>query len=331
MPAPLDPTGFFRRLPLLPHQLTTHLTPTADVIVLCHLGVPRLSAQTWRLTIDGLVECEMTLDLAALRRFPKLSVESVHQCAGSPLQPDVPTRRITNVVWGGARLADVLAAADPKPEAAFVWSTGADHGAFDGVACEAYVKDLPVSRIAQDVLVAYELNGAPLPPEHGFPARLVVPGFYGTNSVKWLTHIRLACTRADGPFTTRWYNDVVPDAAGGPTGQTRPVWAIAPEAVIVSPAPDQRLQAGLRASVHGWAWADGGVDKVELSDDGGASWSLAELEPANGRGWQRFARPWTPSSRGTAVLMARATAANGEVQPLEGRRNEVHKVSVSVV
>ena len=84
-----------------------------------------------------------------------------------------------------------------------MWSSGADHGVFEGDSCEAFVKDLPLERAGADVLIAYEMNGAPLRPEHGYPARLVVPGYYGTNSVKWLTRLSLAETHAMGPFATR--------------------------------------------------------------------------------------------------------------------------------
>jgi DMSO/TMAO reductase YedYZ molybdopterin-dependent catalytic subunit len=135
----------------------------------------------------------------------------------------------------------------------YVWLGGADYGVFDGESCEAFVKDLPLERVAADVLVAYEMNGAPLRPEHGYPARLVVPGYYGTNSVKWLNRLSLAEKRANGPFTTRWYNDPILNADGRPTGRTVPVWSIAPESVIVSPAPDQTLSAGEDVEIWGWA------------------------------------------------------------------------------
>src|ERR1700737_1141711 len=106
--AEMDLAGFFRRIPLLPHQMQARLTPTADMIVLCHLGVPRLDAAQWSLIIDGLVERPIRLGFSELTAYPKHTVESFHQCAGSPLQPFEPTRRICNVRWGGTRLADVL-------------------------------------------------------------------------------------------------------------------------------------------------------------------------------------------------------------------------------
>jgi DMSO/TMAO reductase YedYZ molybdopterin-dependent catalytic subunit len=326
--AKLEPHAFFRRLPLAPHQMRDRVTRRADVIVLCHLGVARLDAADWSLTIDGLVARPRTLRLVDLLSRPKVEVTSVHQCAGSPLQPAEPTQRVCNVTWGGTQLADLLAECEPSDDARFVWATGADHGTFGGVAVDAYVKDLPIERVPADVLVAYEMNGAPLLPEHGWPARLVAPGFYGTNSVKWLTRLTLTEARATGPFTTRWYNDPAPD--GKVPGATQPVWAIAPQSVIVAPAPDARLDLGRATDIWGWAWADGGVRSVAVTADGGATWHAATLEPPAGRAWQRFALSWTPTQTGRTRLAARATASSGEVQPDVGRRNAVHAVTVHV-
>jgi DMSO/TMAO reductase YedYZ molybdopterin-dependent catalytic subunit len=125
--------------------------------------------------------------LDELKARPKRIVEAVHQCCGNPLEPRVPTRRVANVRWGGVDLAALLDALESDRRARFLWSYGLDGGDFAGTACDHYVKDLPLERLAAgDVLLAYELNGAPLPAAHGFPVRLVVPGYYGTNSVKWL-------------------------------------------------------------------------------------------------------------------------------------------------
>jgi len=323
----LDPHQFFRRLPLKPHQMRDRLTRVADAIVLCHLGVPRIAREDWSLTIDGLVAAPAALAFGDLARFPKFEVTSIHQCAGSPLQPAEPTQRVCNVKWVGVRLADILAACRPSAAAAYVWSTGADYGEFGGVAVDAYVKDLPIVRAMTDALIAYEMNDAPLAPEHGFPARLVVPGFYGTNSVKWLTRLTLAAARPGGPFTTRWYNDPVDGAAGGPT---KPVWSIAPQSVIVEPAPGAEIECSRPTEIWGWAWADGGVGNVDIAV-GGARWQAAALEPPNGRGWQRFTLSWTPEAPGPAMLASRATSSSGEEQPESGRRNAIYSIQVSVL
>jgi sulfane dehydrogenase subunit SoxC len=327
----LNPDTFHRRIPLLPHQMADRVTPADAVIVLCHLGVPHIAASDWSLQIDGLVSRPKILTFAELLAFPKHSVETVHQCAGSPLAPTEPTRRICNVVWGGARLVDLLADCGRDSSAKYIWSKGADYGKFDGLDIDAYEKDIPVERLGDDVLVAYELNGKPLTPEHGFPARLVVPGFYGTNSVKWLTNLRLEAGRARGLFTTRWYNDQVLDASGQPTGETTPVWEIAPESVIVSPAPDALLEAGVTQEVWGWSWADQGITEVRVGFGDPLRWHPAKLEKKTGRGWQRFSTTWIPASPGKQTIRSLARSSDGAEQPWYNRRNAVHSVSVTVI
>lgn len=323
----MDPTGPQGRHPLQPHQLLDRTTRTEDVILLCHLGVAHVDPGSWSLAIDGLVRHELRLTLAELMGRPHTRMTAIHQCCGNPMKPDEPTRRITNVTWTGVPLSALLAECEPERSARFVWSTGADHGELAGMSIDAYVKDLPLGRADDDVLVAWEMNGAPLTAEHGFPVRLVVPGFYGTNSVKWLIRLTLAEERAPGPFTTRFYNDPVRDASGQPTGETTPVWSIAPESVIVAPAPDARL-AEQPTLIWGWAWADRGVDTVEVSTDG-ATWSPANLEPPAGREWQRFTAEWHPR-RGRYHLATRAHSTDGLVQPEAGARNAIHRVAVEV-
>jgi DMSO/TMAO reductase YedYZ molybdopterin-dependent catalytic subunit len=319
----MDPPRTFRRVPLLPHQMLDPVTTQRDLFVLAHVGVPRIDAAAWRLTIDGLVRAPRTFTLDDIRALPKVEVESFHQCAGYPANPTIATRRVGNVVWGGADLSALLESVGVSPRARFLWSYGADSGEYEGIRSDLYLKDCPLDRVRQGgVLLAYEINGEPLDAEHGFPLRLVVPGFYGTNAVKWLTRLHLAETRAAGPFTTQLYND---PADGG----TRPVWAIAPESVIVSPAPDARV--GLQpVDVWGWAWADGGIAKVEVSTDNGTSWHEAALASQRGWGWQKFRIAWAPQRVGDAVLLSRATAKTGAVQPAADWRNCIYAVPVRV-
>ena len=327
----LDPQGPFKRDPLAPHQMRDRLTRTQDVIVLCHLGVPRIERDRWSLTIDGMVERPCMLQFDDLVRYPKTEVASVHQCCGSPLAPFEPTRRVGNVRWGGVRLVDVLAECRPSAAARYIWAYGADSGDFSGVVVEAYMKDLPMARVKADVLIAYELNGSALPAEHGSPARLVMPGFYGTNSVKWLTRMTLVESRVPGPFTTRWYNDPVLDGTGGDTGATTPVWSIAPESLIVSPMPHETIALSAEREIWGWAWADGGVRNVYVRTDDAATWQRAELEPPRGREWQRFSMRWMTGQRGAVVLASLAEAMGGLLQPISGRRNAIHAVPVHVI
>jgi Mo-co oxidoreductase dimerisation domain len=108
-----------------------------------------------------------------------------------------------------------------------------------------------------------------------------------------------------------------------------PVWAIAPQSVIVAPAPGATVDASQAIEIWGWAWADGGVSQVDVRVDGG-DWQPAQLEPASGRAWQRFTLSWAPVERGATTLASRATTASGECQPTSGRRNAIHRVSVNV-
>jgi DMSO/TMAO reductase YedYZ molybdopterin-dependent catalytic subunit len=317
--------GFFGRIPSEPHQLTDQITPTERCIVLCHLGVLEVGAgDDWELEVSGLVATPERFTVRRLKGFPKSGIVSVHQCAGSPLAPDKPTQRVCNVRWGGVRLDYLLGLMDVEPEANFIWSHGADSGEFGGMECGHYVKDMPLPRVASDVLLAYEMNGSPLLPEHGFPLRLVVPGFYGTNSVKWLRKIELRSERAPGVFTTKWYND--PRSEGGPV----PVWEIAPQSVIVWPKPETEFKHDELVQVWGWAWADSGVLAVELSSDEGRTWRRCRLERTNGRSWRKFVCDWT-AEPGCARLTSRATSMTGDGQPPSERRNGFYYVPIRVV
>jgi DMSO/TMAO reductase YedYZ molybdopterin-dependent catalytic subunit len=323
--------GSFSRDPLVPHRMQERFTPTPELFVLCHLGVPQLEADSWSLTIDGLVTRPLRLGFSDLTAYPKCTITSFHQCCGSPLRPFEPTRRVSNVRWSGTRLSDILRDCGPVREAKYLWSYGADYGPFGGMYHDAYGKDLPLERVPSDVLIAYELNGAPLPVEHGFPARLVVPGFYATNSVKWLTRMTVAETRATGAFTTRWYNDPVANATEGTSGETVPVWSVAPESIIVSPAPGQALKRGRPQEIWGWAWADRGIDRVEASIDGGATWMEVQVEPRTERAWQRFVLPWRAADPGAVVLCSKAYSRDGVTQPEFGRRNAIYRIEVKVI
>ncbi|HVU20742.1 MAG TPA: molybdopterin-dependent oxidoreductase [Rhizomicrobium sp.] len=317
----MNPPRTFRRIPLAPHQLLAPITPQNDLFVLAHVGVPHLRAEEWSLAVTGLVERETTFSFEQLRHMPKREVQAFHQCAGYPQNPRIATRRVGNVVWGGVDLRILLEQIGVQPQARFLWSYGCDGGEYDGIVSERYLKDCPLERLARgDVLLAYEINGEPLTAEHGFPLRLVIPGFYGTNSVKWLCRLHLADSRAKGPFTTELYNDRTENGM-------RPVWEVAPESLIVSPGPDAHLP-NAPMEIWGWAWADGGVARVEISTDGGQAWRAAVLEARTGASWQRFKAMWEPEGTGEAILMSRATANDGTVQPPANWRNSIYAVRV---
>jgi sulfane dehydrogenase subunit SoxC len=326
----LDPAGFVRDLRLAPHELIERVTPQSDLFVLAHVGVPQIDIATWRLEIGGLIDRPRTFSFDEIRQMPKRTVESFHQCAGFPRRPDIATRRVANVVWSGADLGDVLRAVGIKPVARYLVSHGLDHGVYDGLTAADYVKDMPIERLMQGgLLLAYEINGEPLTRAHGFPVRLVIPGYYGTNSVKWLRRLELTAERANGVFTRELYNDPVAPGSGLDGSSARPVWEAGPEAIIVAPKHGANLDSKGH-EIFGWAWAASAVERTEISTDGGVTWLQATLEPRSQWSWQRFSAHWLPSSTGPYTLMARATDMRGAMQPMERARNSVHTVRVDV-
>jgi sulfane dehydrogenase subunit SoxC len=313
----------------LPTQLAERVTPVGSVFETSSMGVPEVEPLAWTLEITGLVERPTCWSLDDLNRLPKETLEAVFVCSGNPLKPTVPLRRVANVKWGGVDLARLLDLVGVRPGATHLWSYGLDHGSFFGVEQRHYVKDMPLSRLTEGkALIAYELNGAPLTRNNGFPARLVVPGFYGTNCVKWICRIALMRRRPSEFQTIRMYND------GGSVGDTprargKPVWAIAPESIIVSPSPRSCL-ARAETEIWGWAWSDRPVQSVEVSVDGGQSWFDARVEPAVGHAWQRFSVAWLPARTGPSDLHCRATDASGRTQPIDGARNAIQRIDVIV-
>ncbi|HEY0219499.1 MAG TPA: molybdopterin-dependent oxidoreductase [Afipia sp.] len=317
-------------MPLKPGDLTERITPSKDVFVLSHVGVPRARSEDWWLDISGLVDRPTRLSFSELSRLPKKRIISLHECAGFPMAPHIATRRYANVEWSGIDLAELLKEFGVQARARFVWSFGLDAGVFEDVTSSVYLKDFPLSRISEGgVLLAYEMNGEPLDCEHGFPLRLIVPGYYGTNSVKWLYRLELSEHRPEGPFTTKYYNDPVPPSESNPAGGSKPVWEIAPESVIVSPKQDETIEG--EVEVWGWAWAEAEVERVEISTDGGQRWFDSELEDGLRWAWRRFRFQWSAKSAGQHILMSRAIDRRGESQPMQNARNCVFEVIVNVI
>jgi DMSO/TMAO reductase YedYZ molybdopterin-dependent catalytic subunit len=185
------------------------------------------------------------------------------------------------------------------------------------------VKDLPLARaLESDVLVAWAMNGAPLSAEHGFPARVFVPGYFGTNAVKWLARITPTAERPESLFTTRLYNRRV-------DGELSPVRELDVHAVIVTPADGAVLERGAHA-IDGWAWSAWPVSAVDVSTDGGTTWRPARVAPRGGdHQWQAFTCAWDATAPGRYEVHARATDSRGRVQPAAGR-NRIHTIGVAV-
>ncbi|EWZ33689.1 hypothetical protein FOCG_14982 [Fusarium oxysporum f. sp. radicis-lycopersici 26381] len=324
----IDPEGFFLRPPPTPHHLSSFITPDDQLFQTIHMGAAVVDDAKWLLVVDGLVRKPLALSLAQLEALPQTSVTSFHECYGSPLKPPTSNPwRIGNVVWTGVRLSTILALVDPLPAARFVWSEGLDHGKFFEYKADRYQKDLPVTKAQRpEVLLAWKMNGEPLSKERGGPVRLVVPGWFGTNSTKWLCRLSLQGSRAPGPFASVLYNEKDPTDPEGV--KMRPVWEVEVNSMMTKPADSEVISAGL-VTVEGWAWSHDGVALVEISKDEGQSWIRGKVDNKEDQAWQKFTAA-VDLERGVGKLTTRATSESGMKQPLTGRRNHVHSITVNV-
>ncbi|MEV6964781.1 sulfite oxidase [Hamadaea sp. NPDC051192] len=312
-------------LPL--EALRLEITPPGLHYLLVHYDIPMMDADAWRLRVGGLVDAPLDLDLAGLRALPARTVRVTMECAGNgrarleprPVSQPWLVEAVGTAEWTGVRLRDVLDAAGVRPETVDVVFTGADHGVERGVE-QDYQRALPLSEARRDdVLLAYAMNGAPLLPQHGFPLRLVVPGWYGMAHVKWLVGIEAIDREFDGfQHTVAYRMRQSPDDPG------EPVTRIAPRALLVPPGhPDfmtrTRIVRPGQVTLEGRAWSGRApVDRVEVSADGGGSWIEADLEPTGEHpwAWRRFTAQWR-AEPGSHVLTARAVTADGEAQPAD--------------
>ncbi|KAM0690415.1 hypothetical protein Q7P36_009182 [Cladosporium allicinum] len=270
----LSPNGFHLKSPPPPHTLSTYHTPTPDLFQTAHFGTAHLDPSKYTLKVSGLVTQPLTFTLHDLQNLPQTTLTATHECYGSPLNPP-PTKalwRIGNVQWTGVRLSHVLALTGPLlPGASFLWASAPDHGTFGSMSADSYQKDMPLSKaLAPEVLLAWEMNGAPLPSDHGGPVRLVVPGWFGTNSVKWVERIE-------------------PDPTNE-KGRTRPVWEVQVNSMVVKPRPGElvKKEDGRGVEVRGWAWGCEDVKWAGVSFDEGESWVDAVVEEKVEFGWQGF-------------------------------------------
>ncbi|MEU3338647.1 sulfite oxidase [Streptomyces sp. NPDC002144] len=314
-------------LPL--EALRYDVTPPGLHYVLTHYDIPYVPDGTpWQLTVAGRVRRELQLSLADLRAFPQVTTRVTLECAGNgralltprPVSQPWLVEAVGTAEWTGVPLRLVLAEAGVEADAVDVLFTGADHGVERGVE-QDYQRSLPMdvaTGTEPEVLLAYAMNGAPLPPQHGFPLRLVVPGWYGMAHVKWLRQVDVL----DEPFTG--FQQSVAYRMRQESGEEgEPVTRIEPRALLLPPGfPDFMSRARVvrpgPVRLEGRAWSGRApVTRVEISTDAGHTWHEAELEPDGGRrwAWRRWHHDWTATS-GEHELTARAADAEGRTQPL---------------
>ena len=275
---------------------------------------PRLASHEWRLRIDGRVKRPLTLDLAGLRALPSQTQEVWLECAGNSRRRFDPPgegnqwddQAVSNAVFTGVPLRAVLEQVGVEDDAIEVVATGYDAASFQ--------RGLPLDvALSPEVLVAFEMNGEPIPWPNGGPARLIVPRWAGIASVKWPARIELVSTPFQGHFNAERYIMVDADGRTLRTVREMPV-----KSVIAWPGEGETLRAGPH-TVFGFAWSGlGQIDRVEVSTDNQQTWSPAELIRGTGPlAWTRWEYAWSATARGSASIAARAVDSSGNVQPGE--------------
>ena len=308
--------------------LDSFLTPTKSFYVRTHFPVPAIDRDAWWLHVEGEVEKEFAINYKQLTTFESVTAPVTLECAGnnrSFLEPKVKGVQwhlgaVSTAEWTGVRLSTLLDRASPKPNACEVILEGADCGMLEEPKSPpgelTFARSIPLEKARRDVLLAYKMNGDDLPPEHGFPVRAIVPGWYAMASVKWLQRIIVT----DRPFTGYYQTlDYAYWEKRDDIAELKPLTEMQVKAEIARPAEDEIVPAKSSVCVRGGAWAcDAEITKVELSTDGGATWSDAKLlGESKLNAWRFWEFDWqTPSQPGKQTLIARATDSLGRTQPV---------------
>jgi DMSO/TMAO reductase YedYZ molybdopterin-dependent catalytic subunit len=330
------------------------ITPNNAFFVRWHLAaIPQVGLKDWTLAVGGeSAERELRLDFRALKtQFRPAQLTAVCQCSGNRrglFEPHVTgvewgVGAMGNALWRGARLRDVLQKAGVKSDALEVVFDGADHGALDKT--PDFVKSIPIDvALDENTLIAFEMNGAPLPHWNGFPARIVVPGWTGTYWVKGVTSIKVvakpeknfwmsaAYRLPRGRFKTPSYKSQVTEA-------NEPITTMVVNSLISSLKNGERVPRGRPLEIRGVAWDGGaGIARVEISTEG-AEWTPARLGKDLGRfSFREFSHSVATRDTGALVVMARATSASGETQvnelihnPAGYHHNVIQRLYVEIV
>jgi sulfane dehydrogenase subunit SoxC len=322
------------------------VTPVGLHYLLIHFDIPAADERAWRLEIDGRVERPRALTMEELRRRPRVTAPVTLECAGNgrarldprPVSQPWLEEAVGTAEWTGTPLRPLLEEAGVGPAAVEVMFGGADRGVQGGLEHD-YERSLPLEdAMREEVLLAWGVNGRPLPPQHGHPLRLVVPGWYGMTSVKWLRRISVLTEPFDGYQQTGTY---LLHASEDDPGT--PVTRIQPRSLLVPPGipsfeSRERFCAPGRHLLTGRAWSGlAPVARVEVSADGGGSWRPAELTPQPSPwAWAGWSLPWE-ATPGVHELCSRATDRAGNTQPLDPpwntggyANNAVQRVRVTV-
>jgi DMSO/TMAO reductase YedYZ molybdopterin-dependent catalytic subunit len=311
-----------RGMPL--EGLRYDVTPTGMHYLLIHFDIPEVDSKTWRLEIGGNLERPLSLSLDDIRARPTRTIPVTMECAGNGRARLIPRamsnpwldEAIGTAEWTGTPLRDVVSDAGVRPNTLELVFTGADHG-IQGDTEQDYARSLRLEDATRpEVLLAYEMNGRPLEPQHGAPLRLLVPGWYGMTSVKWLTRIEAVTRPFDGYqqiVAYRYQQDE--DDPGERVTRIRVRALMIPPGYPDFPTRRRFVDAG-RVLLGGRAWGGTApIRRVEVGVDG--MWEDAKLAPAIGEfAWCAWSYEWD-ATPGEHTLSCRATDADGDTQPVE--------------
>ena len=312
----------------MPFETTDNfITPTKSFYVRTHFPIPKIDRDAWWLHVEGEVEKPFAVNYEEFVELKSVTAPVTLECAGNNrnfLEPKVKGVQwglgaVGTAEWTGVPLSVLLDRAVVRSNAREVILEGADHGILDDPKSPPselkFARSVPLEKARQDVFIAYKMNGNDLPPEHGFPVRAIVPGWYAVASIKWLQRIIVT----DQPFAGYYQTlDYAYWKRRGDTAELSPVAELQVKAEIAKPNQGETVPPNSSVRVHGAAWAsDHEIARVEVSADGGSTWKDAKLlgEPKP-NAWRFWEFNWkTPTASGKQTLVARATDSLGRTQP----------------
>jgi len=309
------------------------LTPTESFYVRTHFPILSIDRDAWWMRIEGEVENSFAIDYEELLKIESVTIPATLECAGnsrSLLEPKVKGVQwglgaVGTAEWTGVPLSILLDRARAKTNGRHVVLEGADGGMLEDPKSPPgelkFARSIPIEKARADVLLAYKMNGRELPPEHGFPVRAIVPGWYAMASVKWLQRIIVT----EQPFTGYYQTiDYAYWERQKAIAELTPLTEMQVKAQIAEPAEGEVVPANSSVRVRGAAWTSNGeITKVELSTDGGATWTEAKLlDESKPNAWRLWEFNWqTPTAPGRQALIARATDSLGRIQPVQRDRD----------
>lgn len=312
--------------------MTEWITPVNHFYVRNHMFEPaKIDAKAWKLTIGGEVANPVTLTLADLQKMPAEAIVNTMECAGngrsmqSPQVPGVQWGKgaVGNAKFAGPSLKSVLEKAGVKDAGKHVMFRGLDR--VPGKV-PPFIRSIPIEKAMDgDTLIATQMNGAAIPEHHGFPARIMTPGWAGAASCKWVTEIQVIDKPFDGNFMIPGYRLPNSPMKPGDTVKpedTHPITGLRVKSAIALPSDGAKLKPGAQ-EIKGAAWAgEAAITKVEVSTDGGASWNMAQLGKDQSKyAWRLWSFAWKPGKNGEYVILSRATDRMGRVQPATAEWN----------